>query len=105
MNGLINSQALENFITKRVGETVNKILNENLDGKTITIDEFRKKYCGNRSAKWVRKNIFDSFTETDFDNGGWVLNPRGGRKTIIFEKKAAIWLEQNTYKIKWNKEG
>lgn len=76
---------------------------QTIEGRTISIDEFRKKYCGNRGREWVRVFIFDEFAETDYENGGFVLNPRGqGARTIIFEKPAAEWMEKNRRRIDWN---
>lgn len=75
---------------------------EQLKGVTLDIDKFRKKYCGGKAPDWVRTFIFDEFPETDLDNGGWVKNPRGGKKTIIFEYRAAAWMEAHTYDIDWN---
>lgn len=76
-------------------------------GKTIGMDEFRRKYCGGKAAEWVRTYILDRYPETNWENGGWCVNPHrseGGRKTIIFEKKAAFWMEAHQETIDWNEK-
>lgn len=75
---------------------------EQLKGVTLDINEFRKTYCGGKAQDWVRTFIFDEFPETNYDNGGWVVNPRGGQKTIIFAYQAAVWMEAHKYEIDWH---
>lgn len=78
---------------------------ESIDGKTIRIKEFAKKYCGGKAVPWVRLFIFDEFPEVNFKNGGWVVNPRKseeGKTTLIFEKPAAEWMEKHRNEIDWN---
>ncbi|KAA9324457.1 DUF771 domain-containing protein [Lactobacillus jensenii] len=104
--GLINEGLLEEMI-KQVMKEQRVELEEDLTGRTVDINYFRKNYCGNKSCEWVRTFIFDKFPETDFYNGGWVVNPRrgsakAGRKTIIFLKPASEWLEKNKTRINWN---
>lgn len=81
------------------------VTSENIDGKTIRIKEFAKKYCGGKAVPWVRLFIFDEFLEVDFKNGGWVVNPRKseeGKTTLIFEKPAAECMEKHRNEIDWN---
>lgn len=97
--GLINEGLLEEMIKKVVQEQRVEF-EEDLTGKTVDLDYFRKNYCGSKSSEWVRTFIFDKFPETNVDNGGWVVNPRrgasarSGRKTIIFLKPASEWIEK-----------
>lgn len=96
----------EGTLVKLIQDTVKEMkpwLEEDLTGRTIGIDEFRKKYCGGKSTAWVRLFIFDEFSETDYSNGGFVINPhKQGSKTIIFEKTAAEWMEENRRRIDWD---
>jgi hypothetical protein len=78
---------------------------ESLEGKTIKMKEFSKKYCGSKAVPWIRLFIFDEFPEVDFKNGGWVVNPRKtaeGSRTFIFEKPAKEWLDKHRCEIDWN---
>ncbi|MBA1393669.1 hypothetical protein EQ500_07285, partial [Lactobacillus sp. XV13L] len=49
---------------------------ESLEGKTIKMKEFSKKYCGSKSDKWIRLFIFDAYPEVNVKNDGWVVNQR-----------------------------
>ena len=76
----------------------------NLVGQTWTIDEFRKRCCGNKSANWVRTYIFDEFPETNYLNGSWCIAPHktpGVKGTIIFAYEAAKWMQKNKRLIDW----
>lgn len=78
---------------------------ESIEGRTIKMKEFAEKYCGGKAMPWIRLFIFDEFPETDFKNGGWVVNPRkseGGKTTLIFEKPASEWMEIHRGEIDWN---
>lgn len=78
---------------------------EDLEGRTIGINQFRKIYCGGKSAEWVRSKIFDRYPEVLHENGGWVVNPHGkGQKTIIYQKKAAHWMEGHADSIDLNEK-
>lgn len=70
---------------------------DNLTGRTISLDEFRKNYCGGRSANWVKEHIFYKFQPS------WVVNvhPGRGQAYTIFAKPAAEWMEKNRDKIDW----
>lgn len=101
---LLNEGALKALIEETIKEQ-RASLEEDLTGRTIGINEFRRKYCGGKAPEWVRTLIFDRYPETDWKNGGWCVNPHrseGGHKTIIFERKAAQWMEAHQEEIDWN---
>lgn len=98
-------QLPEDEIQTMIQHSIDLMVDESLDGKTWTIDEFRKNCCANKSAEWVRRFIFLKFSdEIDYCNRGWVINPKGGRgkKQIIFAKPACKWMEENRRRINWN---
>lgn len=68
---IINENALAEMIAKAVKEQRER-LEEDLTGRTIGINEFRRKYCGGKSPEWVRTFVFDRYPEVDYANGGWV---------------------------------
>ena len=95
----------EDEINTMIQHSINSMVDTTLNGMTWTIDDFRKKCCANKSAEWVRRFIFLKFSdEIDYSNGGWVINPKGGRgkKQIIFAKNASEWMEDNRRRINWN---
>ena len=98
MEALINEEVLVKIVRREIKAEKEKIA----EGRVIGIEEFRKVYCGNKGAEWVRVNIFDEFPEVDAANGGWVVNPHNGLKTLIFEKRGAKWLENNMPRINWS---
>lgn len=104
---ILNENALRDMMFQIVKETRPR-LEEDLTAKTIGINEFRRDYCQGKSAEWVRTKIFDRYPEVVFDpvkHTGWVLNPHGqGKKTIIWQKQAAKWLESHMYQIDWNEK-
>lgn len=71
-----------------------------LIGKTIDLDEFRKKYCGGRSKQWVKQEIFYKFKPDWVDD----IHPGRGRKITIFEYPAAEWMENHRKEINWKWE-
>lgn len=71
-----------------------------LIGKTIDLDEFRKKYCGGRSKQWVKQEIFYKFKPDWVDD----IHPGRGRKITIFEYPAAEWMEKHRKEINWKWE-
>lgn len=98
-------QLPEDEIQTMIQHSIDSMVDESLDGQTWTVDEFRKKCCANKSAEWVRRFIFLKFNdEIDYSNGGWIINPKGGRgkKQIIFAKPASGWMEDNRRRINWN---
>nr|TVV05528.1 DUF771 domain-containing protein [Lactobacillus jensenii] len=103
---LINKKSLQELIRATFMEMKPR-LEEELTGRTIDIDQFRKEYCGGKSASWVRTFIFDAFPETNYENGGWCMFPHrtaGARKTIILVKQASEWMEKNRRRIDWSKQ-
>ena len=95
----------EGMIKSAVADTVKDlglVPKAQLKGITLDINEFRKSYYGGKAQDWVRTFVFDEFPETNYANGGWVVNPRGGKKTIIFAYQAADWMEKHKYEIDWN---
>lgn len=71
-----------------------------LMGQTISLDEFRKKYCGGRSKQWVKQEIFYKFKPDWVDD----IHPGRGRKITIFEYPAAEWMENHRKEINWKWE-
>ena len=69
-----------------------------LQGRTISIDEFAKKYAKPHGTAWVKRNILYPF-EPD-----WVSNihPGRGGKMTIFEYPAAIWMNEHRKEIDWD---
>lgn len=97
MPELINKDALI-VIFKPIIKALFDKEKEETEGATINIDEFRKKYCGGKGKEWVRVFIFDEFPEVDFENGGFVVNPRGGKKTttaLIGTQVLRNWRDKN----------
>lgn len=70
---------------------------DHLTGRTISLDEFRKDYCGGKSVNWVKKEIFYKFQPS------WVVNihPGSGQAFTIFAKPAAEWMEKHRDEINW----
>ncbi|WEV51641.1 DUF771 domain-containing protein [Lactobacillus sp. ESL0731] len=82
---------------KEFAKELHLVPEDDLMGKTIGIDEFRKKYCGGKHAEWVRTFILDVFKPD------WVVNPHKQRvKTIIFEYPAKKWMNEHYQEIDWN---
>lgn len=101
---ILNESALRDMMLQIIKET-RPSLEEDLTGRTIGINEFRRKYCGGKSPEWVRTFVFDRFPEVDYAKGGWVVNPHraeGSRGTIIFERRAAEWMDSHQLDIDWN---
>ena len=103
---IINTSALSELINGIAEEAVKKQEKQNTIGKTIGINDFRNKYCNGKSPSWVRTYIFDAFPETDFKNGGFVMNNHGGSgsKTFIWEHQAAEWIEKKKRRIDWTEK-
>lgn len=105
MDGLINQAVLIKWVKPLVKKLIEKYIEES-EGATMDINEFRRKNCGGKGQEWVRLYIFDKFRDEIEVNPetktGFVINPRGGKKTIIYRKKAKEWMEDNFYRINWN---
>lgn len=100
MNGLA-IQIPQEMIDKAVYRTVERlhlVPADTIEGKTIGLDDFRKKYCASKAPDWVRIFIFDKFKPD------WVLNvhPGRGKKTVIFEYPAAKWMNKHRKQIDWS---
>lgn len=107
MDSLINEGVLAKLVKQAVDDRVDKLFEDNMTGRTIGINEFRKKYCGGKSPDWVRTFIFDKYPEISLENDrghGFVLHARGGQKTIIWEKAAAEWIDKHYRQIDWDKK-
>lgn len=99
----IPSDQISSVVRKEI-EDMNLVPKNDLKGITWTIDEFRKKCCGGKSANWVRTFIFDRFPETDYINGGWCLAPHktdGIKATIINAYDAKQWMANHWREIDW----
>lgn len=98
----------EDYLTKLIEKIMRRLfpkVEEDLTGQTISIEDFRKKYCGGKSSEWVRTKIFDRYPEIDWANGGWCVNPhKKGSKTIIFAKPASEWMAEHDSEINWNEK-
>ena len=85
MSELINKDALIVIFKPLIKSLFDKE-KEEVEGATINIDEFRKKYCGGKGKEWVRVFIFDEFSEIDFENGVLQLILVAERKQLFSEK-------------------
>lgn len=48
----IDQEYVENLVNSRIDD----LLNQDLSGITWSLDEFRKKCCGNKSRAWMEEN-------------------------------------------------
>lgn len=48
----VDQEYVENLINSRIDD----LLNQDLSGITWSLDEFRKKCCGNKSKEWMEEN-------------------------------------------------
>ena len=71
---------------------------EQLQGRTISIDEFAKKYAKPHGSAWVKRNILYPF-EPDWCSN---IHPGRGGKMTIFEYPAAIWMQKHRKEIDWD---
>ena len=67
-------------------------------GKTISIDEFAQKYCYPHGKAWVKRNILYPF-EPDWCSN---IHPGRGGKMTIFEQDAAVWMQRHRKEIDWD---
>lgn len=94
----INQEALNEIIQWHI----DALLDEDLSGITWTLDEFRKKCCGNKSRAWVALYIFSRFNDEITGTDGWLIPSQGrGSQNIIFAKAAKEWMEENRQRIDW----
>lgn len=73
---------------------------EQLQGRTIGINEFTKKYCYPHGKDWVKKNILYKFKPDWVQN----LHPGPGHRFAIFEYDASLWMQKHQKEIDWNGE-
>lgn len=71
---------------------------EQLQGRTISIKEFAKKYCYPHGSAWVKRNILYPFQPDWCSN----IHPGRGGKMTIFERDAAVWMQQHRKEIDWD---
>ena len=95
----IDQKYVENLVNSRIDD----LLNQDLSGVTWSLDQFRRYCCANKSKDWVKAFIFIPFAEEiDYENGGWLIPPRGkGHCAIVFAKQAKEWMEINRNRIDW----
>ena len=67
-------------------------------GKTISIDEFARKYCYPHGKAWVKRNILYPFQPDWCSN----IHPGRGGKMTIFEQDAAVWMQKHRKEIDWD---
>ncbi|MCR4912211.1 MAG: hypothetical protein K5983_00465 [Lactobacillus sp.] len=96
MEVIIPPEAIKQEIKKAVVE-LDLIPRSSTLGHTITLDDFRKKYCGGRSKAWVKEEIFYKFKPDWVDD----IHPGRGRKITIFEYPAAEWMNEHRKEINW----
>lgn len=80
MELLIDDKAINSAVLEAV-DSLGLIPKEDAIGRTIDINEFRRKYCG------------------------WVIAPHatsGIKKSIIFEYEASRWIEAHKREIDWS---
>lgn len=84
-------------------ERLEQLEEENLKGKTWSLDVFRKECCGGKSPMWVDTCILKQFSREITGKNGWLIPAAGkGTRNIIFAKKACEWMEKNHHRINWN---
>lgn len=95
----VDQKYVENLVNSRIDD----LLNQDLSGITWSIDEFRKKCCGNRSREWVTLYVFVAFDKEITGPEGWLIRAIGpGHKNIVFAKRAKEWMEKNHARINWS---
>lgn len=94
----VNQEYVETLVNSRIDE----VLDEDLSGITWSLDEFRKKCCGNKSRAWVALYIFSRFNDEITGTDGWLIRANArGQQNIIFAKPAKEWMEENRQRIDW----
>ena len=91
----------EDELTNAVDEVMAKrgyVPIEQLVGKTISIQEFAQKYAKPHGAAWVKRNILYPFQPDWCSN----IHPGRGGKMTIFERDAAVWMQQHRKEIDWD---
>lgn len=94
----VDQKYVENLVNSRIDD----LLNQDLLGITWSLDEFRKKCCGNKSRAWVALYIFSRFNDEITGPDGWLIRANArGQQNIIFAKPAKEWMETNRNRIDW----
>ena len=91
----------EDELTNAVDEVMAKrgyVPENQIVGRTISIQEFAQKYCYPHGKAWVKRNILYPFQPDWCSN----IHPGRGGKMTIFEQDAAIWMQKHRKEIDWD---
>ena len=91
----------EDELTNAVDEIMSKrgyVPENQIVGRTISIDEFAQKYCYPHGKAWVKRNILYPFKPDWCSN----IHPGRGGKMTIFEQDAAVWMQKHRKEIDWD---
>ena len=91
----------EDELTNAVDEVMAKrgyVPENQIVGRTISIQEFAQKYCYPHGKAWVKRNILYPFQPDWCSN----IHPGRGGKMTIFEQDAAIWMQKHRKEIVWD---
>lgn len=97
MQLVINDTELQKAVDQIMKER-GYVPEEQLQGRTISIDEFAKKYAKPHGQAWVKINILYPFQPDWCSN----IHPGRGGKMTIFEYPAAIWMNEHRKEIDWD---
>lgn len=97
MQLVINDTELQKAVDQIMKER-GYVPEEQLQGRTISIDEFAKKYAKPHGQAWVKRNILYQFQPDWCSN----IHPGRGGKMTIFEYPAAIWMNEHRKEIDWD---
>ena len=67
-------------------------------GRTISIQEFAQKYAKPHGTAWVKRNILYPFQPDWCSN----IHPGRGGKMTIFEYPAATWMNEHRTELDWD---
>ena len=91
----------EDELTNAVDEVMAKrgyVPENQIVGRTISIQEFAQKYAKPHGTAWVKRNILYPFQPDWCSN----IHPGRGGKMTIFEYPAAIWMNEHRKEIDWD---
>ena len=91
----------EDELTNAVDEVMAKrgyVPENQIVGRTISIQEFAQKYAQPHGSAWVKRNILYPFQPDWCSN----IHPGRGGKMTIFEYPAAIWMNEHRKEIDWD---
>ncbi|MCO6528729.1 MAG: hypothetical protein J6565_08075 [Lactobacillus sp.] len=88
------------LIAKAVVKGIIQEIQDQLDAKTIGIDEFRLKYCRKKGRAWVDRFIIKKYKPDWCPNP----NPGPGHKVWVYEYPAARWMEKHKKEINWEEK-